>query len=113
MPNVSFGLQCCNLQNELLYTVNKGSSCNVEVVGVENYTKNNISVFPNPTGDIIIVKGTFIHSIELTDLQGQIVLIKEVNNNYLSMDIGNELKGIYFLKLFYDKGQSVYKIIKQ
>ena len=73
----------------------------------------NISIYPNPTNDLIQVKSEGEFDIELSNLKGQTILNKKDNYDSTQLNIEVYPAGIYFLKI--KKGNQVLtkKIIKQ
>lgn len=66
-------------------------------LGVNEFTSNKFSIFPNPTSDILhITSKNDIESLEIYDLNGR-QLIKKTGVN--SVDISELSKGAYFIKL--------------
>jgi hypothetical protein len=75
----------------------------------------NISIFPNPANDKILVSGDLGNSSEitLTDNIGRIVSITKIDKNNTShkIDISRLSKGIYFISI--DDNKTIKKIVKQ
>ena|SRR6218665_92703 len=83
-------------------------------LGLEDFNMYSYDIFPNPTVDFINVEATeVIKSFQLTDIQGRILLSNTYNQTNLKVDISNQPKGIYFLKMNFDKGSNSEKIIKE
>ena len=83
-------------------------------LGINGFDAYSYDLYPNPTVDIINVKATeTILSYELLDVQGRTLLAKEYNNATLKLDISNQSKGIYFLKMHFEKGSNTEKIVKE
>lgn len=73
-----------------------------------------ISIYPNPISDVLKINGTNINRIEVTDLTGkQItnVTYNALENINLNLEFLNT--GIYIIRIYSDKGTSVFKVIKQ
>ena len=75
----------------------------------------NISIFPNPANDKILVSGDLANSSEiiLTDNIGRIVSITNIdkNNTAHEIDISRLSKGIYFISI--DDNKTIKKVVKQ
>ena len=72
----------------------------VKTVGVDNSTKNNIKIYPNPTHDLIYVQGFTENEnnlIEIYDTQGKIIFAKEMLGNGM-IDLAGLANGIYVVK---------------
>ena len=81
------------------------------VVGIENIN-NEISIYPNPTNDFVIIefKGEFDYSV--FNAQGQEVM----NGSGLDtekIDLSNEENGAYFIRLLQNGQSSILNVIKQ
>jgi len=73
-----------------------------------------ISVFPNPTADVVTVRAhSDLRSIALFDIQGRLLMTKKVGSNVASVDISDETSGVYFIKVRSAKGSSVTKVVKK
>jgi peptidyl-prolyl cis-trans isomerase B (cyclophilin B) len=72
----------------------------VSAVGIESYTKELISIFPNPS------KGQFLFSnlekentIEIFDVTGKSIFKITINNNSYLLDLSTQPTGIYFYNI--------------
>lgn len=86
-------------------------------VGLSEITNINISIYPNPTKDFIIIENSLdekLNSAFIYNITGELVFKQPVNNNRETIDIRNLSNGIYFIKFETTIGKSsVYKIIKE
>lgn len=74
---------------------------------------NSISVYPNPTQDVIKIKANSnILKIDLFDIQGRLLETNLDENSEATFDLSTRTKGIYFLKVITEKGSGVEKIVK-
>jgi hypothetical protein len=88
------------------------SACiDVTTVGLEDYTKTNINVYPNPsTGEFNIeLASAETVTYTVTDNAGRIVLEGTFEQMENTIDLSTEEQGIYFLRV----GGSVMKLILQ
>jgi hypothetical protein len=88
---------------------------NNEVLSVENdFTIIGFSMFPNPTCDFLNVKiqEGEIEQILLYNLNGKIVLSKEINKQQSVIDTQNLIRGIYFIKIIFNDGILTKKLLK-
>lgn len=92
-------------------------SVNIEVItNTNDQSKSpNIEITPTPSSDFIklssnldILKSKY----EIIDLKGQLLKSEKIQNNRQIIDISHLSKGIYFIKIIYDKQIDVKKIIK-
>ncbi len=85
-------------------------------VGVNNIlTKNDVSVFPNPTKEnvtIEISKGK-INTIVITDLTGKVMETIIAKSNIIDLNLNNLNNGIYFLTISNELGIITKKMIKE
>ncbi len=89
-----------------------------QLVGVKNLDySNQVSIFPNPAKNIVTFKSlnNTIQKIELYSIDGKIALSEMVLNNTSSTSLSIEKLslGVYFAKIFTEKGVSTYKLVKQ
>jgi hypothetical protein len=86
------------------------------VLNLEENTKieNNLTVYPNPSHSFftITLKLNNIQEIEVINELGQTIFRKEnIKNSQYSLDIGNSIDGIFFLKVTDDKKTISYRKI--
>jgi hypothetical protein len=82
--------------------------------GISNYENvNTISIFPNPATNNLTINIHKKSTIEILNIEGQI--IKTINNNGAEMviDLTNFSNGVYILKAKTDKGVTIKKFIKE
>ena len=94
------------------------SSCvNITGVGLEEYNKAVVSIYPNPTSGLITVslKNVPTHeaNFTLTTLEGKIIKQEKVISTTILMDLSDYPKGIYVLKMEDAQSVNVYKVIRQ
>jgi hypothetical protein len=86
-------------------------------VGINEIANNSVSVYPNPTNDYVTVdfgnhKAAIKYSI--ATVEGRIVKQEEnVLGNKITINLSNESRGIYFLKIEDATSTAVYKVIKK
>lgn len=87
------------------------------VIGIKEYTsRNNISIYPNPTNDILNIelKNSDKIKIEIANTLGQIVFEETTETKNLKLDIKNLNAGLYFLKIISgDKIIGTKKVVKE
>ena len=93
------------------------SACQmINNVGISNVGFENVSIYPNPTnGQVTIDLGSIKESMNytLTSIDGRIVTQKSnVTDNKITIDLSNEGKGVYLLKLYNTKSSSVFRITR-
>ena len=83
-------------------------------LGLNDFNSYSYDIYPNPTVDIVNVRATeIIKSYQLVDVQGKVLLSKECNATDLRLDVTNQPKGVYFLRMSFDKGTNTEKIVKE
>jgi hypothetical protein len=77
-----------------------------------NYEGINLIVYPNPVTNTLYIDGlTIIDKAEVYDLNGKLLLPKQLNTKQI--DISPLAKGIYFIKLTTEEGSVVRKFVKE
>jgi len=66
-------------------------------LGIEEVTKNNFVVYPNPANNVVNIKGDFDsnESVTIYNMLGQVVLKKTVASNEEAIDISALASGVY------------------
>lgn len=83
-----------------------------QTVGINDLTFENLSVYPNPTNDILNIKvDEALSSIDIMDITGKVV--KTFPANSAQLNIAELENGIYFLELANESNKSVVKVIKK
>lgn len=86
----------------------------MDKLSVSEATKNEITVFPNPTSDFININTTEgIKSIKLYDVKGGLVISQPLSNKNPRLDISTLPKGNYLLTIETNAGTETKKIIKK
>ncbi|NOY37507.1 MAG: T9SS type A sorting domain-containing protein [Chlorobi bacterium] len=84
---------------------------NATSVSEINLTGENIRIYPNPAKGIFTIEGTMIQKIELINIGGQIIKQMLIKDEPLIIDLSQQPKGIYFVKVTVDKGVVTKKIV--
>jgi len=74
----------------------------------ENINNLSIKIYPNPTIGIFTIQGKNIKYVEITNINGQIIY---TTNNKSKIDMSNQPKGIYFIKIKAENKIYVEKLI--
>ena len=73
-----------------------------DVVGIEDNGVSEISIFPNPTNDILnITFSEIIFEIEIVNALGQVVKRVEVNSGNVVCNVENLSSGVYVVRIYY------------
>lgn len=79
--------------------------------GITDVVEENTMVYPNPATDMVNIKAENVQSVEIINMQGQ--LVKMEVGEVSSISVKDLANGIYTLKLTTDNGVSMHKIIKK
>lgn len=83
----------------------------LENLGLNEYNKTVISIYPNPVIDHININSNEkINSIQITDLTGKVILDETTTNK---INVNHLSKGVYLIKIKTDNSESIQKFIKQ
>jgi PKD repeat protein len=91
----------------------------IGIAGIEEFSLQNVSVYPNPANDIFNISITNANfsevKITLCDIQGKEIYNETNNNNSVNykkqISVIGMAKGIYYLKLSTTKGIKVQKLV--
>ena len=86
--------------------------CNPNSIAEIN-TDQNISVYPNPSSNTIYITVPEKSSIEILNIEGQIIKRTIACVNHVSIDIADLARGMYFIKINSKQSTSVKKFIKE
>ena len=83
--------------------------------GINDYLLNNTTLYPNPTtGQFRIENSELrIENVEVYDVFGKLMTSVEVNNNVAEIDATNFASGVYFVRVFTEKGMVTKRIVKK
>ena len=76
-------------------------------LSAEDYLADDITIYPNPTSGLLIIKSNSFQQVEMYTING--ILIKSTTKN--EIDMSQYSKGIYLAKIITDKGTAVKKIV--
>jgi hypothetical protein len=82
---------------------------------IENNDLSRISIYPNPTNNIVYVNMTNIlnlKSITLRDITGRVITQNSNPNGTVQFDLSNEAKGVYFINIESENGSTTKKVVK-
>lgn len=83
--------------------------------GIKDNDLNNISIYPNPTNNIVYVNLTNIENLEtitLRDVTGRIIAQNGNPNGTVQFDLSNEANGVYFINIESENGFVTKKVVK-
>ena len=80
----------------------------------ENYSEDNIFIYPNPSTGLInitLTESAKDRRIDVINSFGQVILTKQINTSTPTIDLTNQAKGLYFVKVQSGNGVVVRKVI--
>jgi hypothetical protein len=80
-------------------------------VGIEEFEKFEVSIYPNPASDIVMIKSEGVYSYEIIDLTGKIVRSAVNNIGALSINISDISSGSYLVKLNNANGIQIHQLL--
>jgi hypothetical protein len=88
---------------------------NTTLIGLENENDKSIFIYPNPTNDLVIIKGNFDSQIEIQNSLGQVIKTWQIDPSQTShsMDLSDISNGVYWFVLSSQGKHLVKKLIKQ
>lgn len=119
LPTLTVGDEVSNTAN-IYFDYNAPIDTNEARTAFNNLSKtdfvkdDSVTVYPNPAKNKVTVKATgMIKSVQLYDVQGRILQSVSDSKSQITIDIANQQRGVYFLKIITDKGSDTQKIIKE
>ncbi|MUV02765.1 BspA family leucine-rich repeat surface protein [Flavobacterium rakeshii] len=85
----------------------------IELLGLNDFSLNSITVYPNPAKSILNIQtdgNTIIENINIYNIEGREIL--NVKEQTESINIQNLSEGVYFMNIQTNKGISKHKLIK-
>lgn len=82
----------------------------IELTAVDENATKNVQIYPNPTSGVIVIKAEMMNGIEVFNSLGQMFLVKDVENDEVSLDLGSFGSGMYFISILTENGNIVKKI---
>jgi hypothetical protein len=103
---------------ETIFTSNENLSTFIVLfgheVGINDYPKfEEVMIYPNPTNNEINIDTEEMGTLELINMQGQIVDSKSLTEKSNNLDLSNLVSGVYTLRIKTDRGIAIRKLIKQ
>jgi PKD repeat protein len=75
--------------------------------------KYNIKIYPNPATDDLTIETPERATIEIYNIEGQIIKSFSAGDNTTTIDVSTLARGMYFVKMKSDNGVGVKKFIKE
>ena len=126
IPNSNYGVKEWRLNNSIIQgnTSNTFSIVNlqensdvtvefrVDDVGISNNETSSIHIFPNPSTAIFYIQSDHQYKMEIIDIQGRILINKQIEKGLNELDMSIHNDGVYFMRLSNSEGMHVLKINK-
>jgi len=81
--------------------------------GVNDFQIKSLSIYPNPANDKLSINIEEKATLEIINVQGQIVDTKNLTEKSNNLDLSNLVSGVYTLRIKTDRGIAIRKLIKQ
>jgi hypothetical protein len=82
-------------------------------VGLDEFAKMNITLYPNPVKDQLFINSNQIHSFTITDLAGNLILTGTQNSGVYSVNTDQLSKGMYLFHLRTDYTTESIRFVKE
>lgn len=81
-------------------------------LGIDNnYGKEEVKIYPNPSKGLFTVQGNDLQFIEIVNINGRIINKSLIEDKQFNIDLSKQPKGVYIIKIVTDKGFITRKII--
>jgi len=85
-----------------------------ETLSTTGFSTELVKVYPNPASNFVQIQSEKpLKSIELYDIQGRLLLVKETINKNETINLSEQTSGIYLLKVISENGSILKKIMKE
>jgi len=75
---------------------------------------NSVKLYPNPARNIVTISADGnVRSIEMYDIQGRLLETGTVNDSSTTIDLSARPSGMYFVKVYTEKGIKVEKLVRE
>ena len=82
-----------------------------DCISVEENILNNVSIYPNPAEDFIMINSENVEFAEVIDIYGRVITASEINGE-TRIDMSNFADGIYYVRLHSNGETAVQKVVK-
>ncbi|MFA4853644.1 MAG: DNRLRE domain-containing protein [Bacteroidales bacterium] len=86
---------------------------NASVPEIKILNTNSLSVYPNPATNNLIIEAPQKASIEILNLQGQLIKTLAASSNKTSVDVSAFPSGVYFIRVKTEKRVTIKKFVKE
>lgn len=78
----------------------------------ESSNSQNLSIYPNPTTDKVVIEGFGINQVRVFNMMGQEIQNQSVNQDRVIIDLATQPAGFYFIEIMSEQGLETKKIVK-
>lgn len=82
-----------------------------DCTSIEENHFNNVSIYPNPAEDFIMINSENVEFAEVIDIYGRVITTSEINGE-TRIDMSNFANGIYYVRLHSNGETAVQKVVK-
>ncbi|MBR3914464.1 MAG: T9SS type A sorting domain-containing protein [Bacteroidales bacterium] len=82
-----------------------------DCISVEENILNNVSIYPNPAEDFIMINSENVEFAEVIDIYGRVITASEINGE-TRIDMSDFANGIYYVRLHRNGETAVQKVVK-
>jgi len=84
----------------------------------DKFGKGNITIYPNPTEELLTVQFTNIKIeekilLQLYDINGKLIKSKKTKNYKTTINLSNNTAGMYILKIISGKSKAEFMVVKE
>lgn len=79
--------------------------------GCNEYSPENITIYPNPTTDILNISGNINAEYTIFNIQGELIMNGTINNSTSTLDVSSFAKGLYIIKIVKGNKEFVKKFV--
>lgn len=80
-------------------------------VGLDEFNQMNVSIYPNPASDVVMIKSDGIYAYSMVDMCGKVVHSGETLSGAQAIDLGLIPSGSYFIQIESDTRTETHKLI--
>ena len=82
-------------------------SCTTPSTGIDELL-NSFSIYPNPSNGVITIQASnSINTVNIYNMIGNLVMVKNISNNQANLNIENLTNGVYFMELNLESDGSI------
>ena len=99
IPAIYYRLQIVDKDGHFSYS---------KIVRVNLISNNEFSIYPNPAKELVKISGKDINTVQITDINGRILILKNnINSDFVSIDIRDLSKGVYLINILSKSGSKL------